>query len=104
MHRFGYLQKAERALEFYKGCKDKSEAEEKAFYKEFDRMKSIANERHTEEKIKASDFCKLNDNFPLFESIIDFLLNSYSASKCSERFGHLFCVERIFAINGKSYD
>lgn len=46
-------------MKFYKGYKGKSKQEEDAFYKEFERLKLIANERSSEEKLQASDFCML---------------------------------------------
>lgn len=55
-----HFQKAEQALKFYKGYKGGSEQEDDAILKELERLKSIANERKTEEKIRASDFCKRN--------------------------------------------
>lgn len=53
-----YLQKAEDALKFYKGYEGASKQEDDAIFKEFDRLKLIAYERKTEEKLQASDFCK----------------------------------------------
>ncbi|XP_055304279.1 uncharacterized protein LOC129569467 [Sitodiplosis mosellana] len=52
----GQIQKAEDALKYYKGYKGKSKQEDDELYKEFERLKSIANERKTEEKLQASDF------------------------------------------------
>lgn len=52
-----YFQKAEAALKFYKGYKGKSQKEEIALYEEFERLKSIACERKTEEELQFSDFC-----------------------------------------------
>ncbi|XP_055304280.1 facilitated trehalose transporter Tret1-like, partial [Sitodiplosis mosellana] len=52
----GQIQKAEAALKYYNGFKGKSKQEDDALYKEFERLKSIVNERKTEEKLQASDF------------------------------------------------
>lgn len=52
----GNLKKAESALKFYKGCDGKDAAEANALNAEFDRLKSIANERKIDEKTHLSDF------------------------------------------------
>lgn len=52
------FQKAEKALKFYKGYKGKEEVEDYAIFKEIERLKLIASERKTEEKINAADFCR----------------------------------------------
>lgn len=53
------FQKAEKALKFYKGYRGISEKEDKAFFKEFERLKYIASEQKMQKRIQASDFCKL---------------------------------------------
>lgn len=53
------FQKAEEALKFYKGYKGKDEGEDDAISREIERLKLIASERKTQEKINATDFCRL---------------------------------------------
>lgn len=51
--------KAENALKFYKGIEGKNEKESNAIRNEFERLKSIASERKTEEKLQLADICKI---------------------------------------------
>lgn len=53
------FQKAEKALKFYKSYKGKEEVEDNAISKEIERLKMIASEQKTDDKINASDFCRL---------------------------------------------
>lgn len=53
------FQKAEDALKFYRGYAGRSKEEENALYNEFEKLKTITNDRKTEHKIQATDFCKL---------------------------------------------
>lgn len=57
--RISEFQKAEKAMKFYKGYRGISEKEDKAFFEEFERLKSNPQGQKTREKIQASDFCKL---------------------------------------------
>lgn len=50
-------QKAEKALMFYKGCSGKSEREKSDLREEFNRIKSIEEQRRNDSKIKLKDFC-----------------------------------------------
>ncbi|XP_031631805.1 facilitated trehalose transporter Tret1-like isoform X2 [Contarinia nasturtii] len=52
--RKGQPKRAENALRFYKGYKGKNEQE---MYKELERLKVIANEQKSDEKMKMSDIC-----------------------------------------------
>lgn len=58
-----HQQNAEKSLKYYKGYKGSSKEEEMAFYKEFERLKLIATEQKTEEKLQLSDFRKNFHNF-----------------------------------------
>lgn len=53
-----FLQKAEKALKYYKGYKGDSEKEDDAIFKEFERLKAIVTEQKQEEKFVAAEFCK----------------------------------------------
>lgn len=52
----GSLEKAEKALKFYKGYKGDSEQEKIALEKEFERLKLLAEERKKDDKIRFNDF------------------------------------------------
>lgn len=51
------MQKAEKALMFYKGCNGKTEGEKFALRQEFNRIKSIEEERKKDSKFQLKDFC-----------------------------------------------
>lgn len=55
-----HLQKAEKALKFYKGCKGTTVAESTALTQELDRIKTVTNQRQADKKFHLIDFCKLN--------------------------------------------
>lgn len=55
---FKKIQKAEKALKFYKGFKGKGEPEENAINDEFERLKSVAMKQNAEDKFQASNVCE----------------------------------------------
>lgn len=52
------FQKAENALKYYKGFKGKSEQEENAMNDEFERLKSVAMKRKSNDQFQASAVCE----------------------------------------------
>lgn len=55
---FFSLKEAEDALKFYKGHDGKNVIEMIAISEEFERLKSIANDRKPDEKVHINDFCE----------------------------------------------
>ncbi|XP_055295134.1 facilitated trehalose transporter Tret1-like [Sitodiplosis mosellana] len=53
----GDMNKAEYSVKCYKGYQGESRAEDDALYKEYEKLKTMANESKTEEKLQLSDFC-----------------------------------------------
>lgn len=54
------LQRAERALKYYKGYKRSCKEEDVAFYKEFESLKSVSTAQNENKKFRIEDFSELN--------------------------------------------
>lgn len=53
-----FPQKAEKSLQYYKGCKGRTEKESIALLGEFEKLKSAVTEQKVDDKVSFEDICE----------------------------------------------